>query len=84
MTGKESERKICKLTVCNGLLKADQDRATNKLLLRFAGSSNSHCEISISCLFLQSPCQVEMKNVLSQIDVFVVIHHSRNIPCKCV
>ena len=28
-----------------------------------AGSSKSHCEISIFCIFLQCPHQVDMKNV---------------------
>ena len=30
----------------------------------FAGSSKSHREISISCIFLQSSNQVDMKNVV--------------------
>ena len=33
-------------------------------LCYFAGSSKSHHENSISCIFLESPHQVDMKNVL--------------------
>ena len=33
-------------------------------LCYFAGSSKSHCENSISFIFLQSPHQVDMKNVV--------------------
>ena len=33
-------------------------------LCYFAGSSKSHCENSISCIFLESPHQVDMKNVV--------------------
>ena len=32
-------------------------------LCYLAGSSKSHRENSISCIFLESPCQVDMKNV---------------------
>ena len=32
-------------------------------LCYLAGSSKSHCENSISCIFLESPRQVDMKNV---------------------
>ena len=33
-------------------------------LCYLAGSSKSHCENSISCIFLESPHQVDMKNVV--------------------
>ena len=33
-------------------------------LCYFAGSSKSHRENSISCIFLESPYQVDMKNVV--------------------
>ena len=33
-------------------------------LCYFAGSSKSHCENSISFIFLESPHQVDMKNVV--------------------
>ena len=32
-------------------------------LCYLAGSSKSHCENSISCIILESPCQLDMKNV---------------------
>ena len=33
-------------------------------LCHFAGSSKGHCENSISCIFLESPHQVDMTNVV--------------------
>ena len=33
-------------------------------LCYFAGSSKSHCENSISCIFLESPYQVDMKSII--------------------
>ena len=32
-------------------------------LCYFAGSSKSHCENSISCIFLESPHQADMKSI---------------------
>jgi hypothetical protein len=33
-------------------------------LCYFAGSSKSHCENSISCIFLEFPHQVDMKSIV--------------------
>ena len=51
-------------------------------LAYLAGSSKNHREISISCIFLQSPHQVDMKRVVKwRKDFLLYGHHSRNIPC---
>ena len=47
-------------------------------LCYFAGSSKSHHENSISCIFLESPNEKQFE-ILERL--FVVFHHSRNIPC---
>ena len=63
----EDIAKICKkFNSHNGILRTDQGRAENNCqysrLSYLAGSSKTHCKISISCLFLQSPHQLEMRN----------------------
>ena len=40
-------------------------------LCYFAGSSKNHCENSISCIFLESPHQVDMKNVVKSSKHFI-------------
>ena len=49
-------------------------------LCYLAGSSKSHREDSISCIFLESICQVGMKNVAKCWKNFLLFHHSTNIP----
>ena len=52
-------------------------------LCYFAGSSNSHCENSISFIFLESPHQVDMKNVVKSSKHFLGYFniYSRNSQC---
>jgi hypothetical protein len=47
-------------------------------LCYFAGSSKSYHENSISCIFLESPYQVDMKSIVKCWNIF---RHSKNIPC---
>ena len=51
-------------------------------LSHIAGSSKSHCEILTSCIFLQSPHQVDMKNVVKWSKVFLGYFgmYSKNTP----
>ena len=49
-------------------------------LCYFAGSSKSHCKNSISFTLLESPHQVDMKNVVKS-SLFAVFQYSRNSHC---
>ena len=46
-------------------------------LCYFAGSSKSHRENSISCIFLDSPHQVDMKNVVMLQTLFLLFQCSK-------
>ena len=50
-------------------------------LCYFAGSSKGHQENSISFLFLKSPHQVDMKNVVKSSKHFWAFQYSRNSLC---
>ena len=85
----EGIAKICKkFNSHNGFLRTDQGRAKNNCQIGFRilqVSSKSHCEISISCIFLQSPHQVEMRNIVKCFKgFFLAFQYSRNIPCRNV
>ena len=79
----EGIAEICmKYNSHNVFMRADQDRTSS--FCQVGGvfcpilqvcTSKSCPEISISCIFLQSPQQVDMKNVVK------CWNHSRNIPC---
>ena len=50
-------------------------------LCYFAGSSKSHHKNSISCIFLESPHQVYMKNAVKSSKNYFVFQYSRNSRC---
>ena len=53
-------------------------------LCYFTGSSKSHLENSISCIFLESPHQLGMKDVVkSSKHFFWLFQYSRNSQCNC-
>ena len=50
-------------------------------LCYFAGSSISHHEISTSFIFLESPCQVDMKNVVKSSKHFFEYFNTLETQC---
>ena len=72
-----------KLNFHDGFLSYLQNNTANSAHLAFLPClslpSESHCENSISSIFLESPHQVDVKNIVKCWKDFFVFQHSRNI-----